>query len=182
YFQKMANWRLLLTLWMTHPGKKLLFMGQEFASFSEWAFQKELDWNLYDFPAHQQANRFFKDLAAVYRHHDALFKYDHHPKGFEWSIVKDRNQSVFAYIRRSDIETLVIVLNMTPNFHESYEVGVPYFGTYEEVINSDKKIYFGSDQYNGVPLTAQKGKRNQFDFFIKPKLGPLSGVVLKYKK
>jgi len=182
YFQKMANWRLLLSLWITHPGKKLLFMGQEFASFSEWAFQQELDWNLFDYPAHQQANRFFKDLAQVYRHHDALFKYDHDPKGFEWSIVDDRNQSVFAYIRRSDIETLVIVLNMTPNVHESYEVGVPYPGSYVELINSDKAIYFGSDLYNGLPLKAYKGKKNQFDYYIKPKLGPLSGIILRYKK
>lgn len=182
YFQKMANWRLLLSLWMTHPGKKLLFMGQEFASFSEWAFQKELDWNLFDFPAHQQANRFFRDLAAVYRHHSALWQYDHHPKGFEWSIVDDRDQSVFAYIRRSDTETLVVVLNMTPNVHEFYEIGVPELGSYEEIINSDKAIYFGSDQYNGLPLQAIKGNKNQFEQFIKPKLGPLSGMIFIHKK
>jgi len=182
YFQKMANWRLLLTLWMTHPGKKLLFMGQEFASFSEWAFQKQLDWNLFDFPAHQQANRFFKDLAQVYRHHSALFQYDHHPKGFEWSIVDDREQSVFAYIRRSDTETLVIVLNMTPNVHEFYEIGVPKAGRYEEILNSDKNIYFGSDQYNGTQMKSIKGKKNQFEYFIKPKLGPLSGMIFIHKK
>jgi 1,4-alpha-glucan branching enzyme len=182
YFQKMANWRLLLTLWITHPGKKLLFMGQEFASFSEWAFQKQLDWNLFDFPAHQQANRFFKDLAQVYRHHSALFQYDHHPKGFEWSIVDDREQSVFAYIRRSDTETLVIVLNMTPNVHEFYEIGVPKAGRYEEILNSDKNIYFGSDQYNGTQMKTIKGKKNQFEYFIKPKLGPLSGMIFIHKK
>ena len=182
YFQKMANWRLLIALWMTHPGKKLLFMGQEFASFSEWAFQKELDWHLYDFPAHQQANRFFKDMAKLYKHHDALFKYDHDPKGFEWSIVDDQDQSVFAYLRKSDTETLLIVLNMTPNVHETYEIGVPSSGDYEELINSDKAIYFGSDQYNGVPLKAIKGEKNQFKYFIKPKLGPLSAMVFKHIK
>jgi 1,4-alpha-glucan branching enzyme len=182
YFQKMANWRLLLTLWMTHPGKKLLFMGQEFASFSEWAFQKELDWNLFSFPAHQQANRFFKDLAQVYLHHPALYQYDHHPKGFEWSIVNDSAQSVFAYIRRSDKETMVIILNMTPNVHESYEIGVPKAGRYEEILNSDKDIYFGSNQYNGTQLKTIKGKKDQFEYFIKPKLGPLSGMILIHKK
>jgi len=182
YFQKMANWRLLLSLWMTHPGKKLLFMGQEFASFSEWAFQKELDWNLFDFPAHQQANRFFKDLAQVYRHHDALYQYDHLPIGFEWIVVDDRDQSVFAYIRRSDEETLVIVLNMTPNVHEFYEIGVPYPGVYEELINSDKEVYFGSGLYNGLPLKTFKGKKNQFEYYIKPQLGPLTGIILRHKK
>lgn len=182
YFQKMANWRLLLTLWMTHPGKKLLFMGQEFAQFSEWAFQKELDWNLFDYPAHQQANRYFRDLALVYRHHPALYQYDHHPQGFEWSIVDDKDQSVFAYIRRSDTETVVVILNMTPNVHEFYEIGVPHAGTYVEILNSDKAIYFGSDQYNGLPLKAIKGQKNQFEYYIKPKLGPLSGMIFLNQK
>lgn len=182
YFQKLANWRLLLSLWMTHPGKKLLFMGQEFAQFSEWAFQKELDWHLFDFEAHQKANRYFKDLAQVYLHHPALYQYDHDPKGFEWSIVDDKNQSVFAYLRKSDHETLVIILNMTPNVHETYEIGVPEMGLYEEILNSDKAIYFGSDQYNGLPIKAVKGKKNQFNYIIKPKLGPLSALIFRRKK
>jgi 1,4-alpha-glucan branching enzyme len=167
---------------MTHPGKKLLFMGQEFASFSEWAFQKELDWNLFDFPAHQMANRYFRDLALVYRHHDALYQYDHHPKGFEWSVVDDKEQSVFAYIRRSDKETLVIIINMTPNVHEFYEIGVPKYGRYEEILNSDKGNYFGSDQYNGTQLHTIKRQTNQFAYYIKPKLGPLSAMILRHKK
>lgn len=182
YFQKFANWRLLLTLWMTHPGKKLLFMGQEFASFSEWAFQKELDWNLFDFPAHQMANRFFRDLAQVYLHHDALYQLDHDPKGFEWSVVNDSAQSVFAFIRRSETETLIVILNMTPNVHEFYEIGVPKYGRYEEILNSDKGIYFGSDQYNGVQLHTIKRQTNQFPYYIKPKLRPLSGIILRHKK
>lgn len=182
YFQKFANWRLLLTLWMTHPGKKLLFMGQEFASFSEWAFQKELDWNLFDFPAHQMANRFFRDLVLVYKHHDALYQKDHHPSGFEWSVVDDRDQSVFAYVRRSDKETLIIVLNMTPNVHETYEIGVPKYGRYEEILCSDKEIYFGSNQYNGIQLHTIKKQTHQFPYCIKPKLGPLSASIFIHKK
>ncbi|TVP85891.1 MAG: 1,4-alpha-glucan branching protein GlgB [Acholeplasmataceae bacterium] len=181
YFQKLAQWRLLLTLWMTHPGKKLLFMGQEFASFSEWAFESELDWHLFDYPAHQQANRFFKDLAGVYRHHDALFRDDHHPRTFQWSVVDDANQSVFAYCRESDKETLVVVLNMTPNVHQTYDIGVPYPGAYEEILNSDKTIYFGSGQYNGVPLETIAEKRQQHDQHLKVKLGPLAGLILCYQ-
>lgn len=182
YAQKLANWRLLLTLWMTHPGKKLLFMGQEFASFSEWSFKKELDWNLFGYPAHQQANRFFKDLVKVYKHHSGLYQYDHEQKGFEWSVINDREQSVFAFIRRSDQETLIVILNMTPNTHESYEIGVPYAGNYIELINSDKAIYFGSDKYNGSAIEAQRKQKNQFDYLIKPKLGPLAGMIFIHKK
>lgn len=181
YFQKMAQWRLLLALWMTHPGKKLLFMGQEFASFSEWNFNKELDWNLFDYESHQKANRFFKDLTKIYRHHKALYQYDHDPKGFKWSVVDDKEQSVFAFLRFSDDETLLIVLNMTPNVHEFYEIGVPKPGIYEEILSSDKEIYYGSNQYNGLPLNSIKGKKGPFDHYIKPKLGPLSASIFIYK-
>ncbi len=71
---------------------------------------------------------------------------------------------------------------MTPNVHEIYDIGVPYAGTYVEILNSDKAIYFGSDQYNGLPLKAVKGQKNQFEYFIKPKLGPLSGMVFIHQK
>ncbi len=182
YWQKLANWRLLLTLWMTHPGKKLLFMGQEFASFSEWAFQKELDWHLLEIDAHQKQNRFFKDLALVYRHHDALYQYDHDPKGFKWIVAEDQNQSLFSFIRYSDEEILIIILNMTPNVHKTYDIGVPRAGRYQEILNSDKAIYHGSDQYNGTQLYTIKGERQGFKFHIKPKVGPFAGIILQYKK
>ncbi|MFA7423202.1 MAG: 1,4-alpha-glucan branching protein GlgB [Acholeplasmataceae bacterium] len=181
-WRKFANWRLLMTLWMTHPGKKLLFMGQEFATFSEWAFQKELDWHNLDQIEHQKQHRFFKDLAQVYRHHNALYQYDHHPQGFSWSVVDDKDQSVFAYIRSSDDEILVVVLNMTPNVHHTYEIGVPRAGRYQEILNSDKEIYHGSNQYNGTQLYTTKGQRNGFKYYIKPKLGPLAGIILQFKK
>ncbi len=182
YFQQLANWRLLMTLWMTHPGKKLLFMGGEFAQFSEWAFKSELDWHLLNYSAHQKANRFFKDLALVYRHHEALFSKDHMPEGFKWLVPDDKNQSVFAYARFGYDETLVIILNMTPNVHEFYDIPVPQYGYYEEILNSDKAIYFGSDQYNGKTLRAIKGDRLGFKHYIRPKLGPLSAMILTLKK
>jgi 1,4-alpha-glucan branching enzyme len=181
-WQKLANWRLLLTLWISHPGKKLLFMGQEFAGFSEWAVHKELDWHLLSQEPFQKQHRFFKDLAQVYRHHSALYQYDHDPKGFKWSVVDDRAQSVFSYIRFSDDEILVIVLNMTPNVHQTYDIGVPRAGRYQEILNSDKDIYDGSNQFNGTQLYTTKGDRNGFKYYIKPKLGPLAGMILQFKK
>ncbi len=182
YFQKMANWRLLLTLFMTHPGKKLLFMGQEFAQFSEWNFKDELDWYLLDNPMHQKADRFFKDLASVYIYHEALYKKDHDPHGFEWLVSDDNNQSVFAFLRYGNEETIVTVLNMTPNVHKTYEVPVPQYGYYEEILNSDKDIYGGSNQYNGKSLRAIKGQNGRFKYYIKPKLGPLAAMILRLKK
>jgi 1,4-alpha-glucan branching enzyme len=182
YFQKLANWRLLMTLFMTHPGKKLLFMGQEFAQFSEWAFQKELDWNLFEFPAHQKQNRYFKDLVKVYKAHDVFYKYDHDPKGFEWVVVDDHLQSVFSYLRKTDDGFFVVVLNMTPKVHETYDIGVPLVGEYEEILNSDKDIYDGSGQFNGLSLKTINQPRQQYQQHIKVKLGPLTGLILKFKE
>jgi 1,4-alpha-glucan branching enzyme len=170
-----------MTFWMTHPGKKLLFMGQEFASFSEWDANKELDWNLFDYPAHRHASRFFKDLARVYHAHDALYARDHHPSTFEWLVVDDRFQSVFAYLRKSSNENLLVVLNMTPNVHETYQLGVPK-GTYQEILNSDKEIYHGSDQYNGLDLSSVRGSRNGQPEHIEVKLGPFAAMVFRQQK
>ncbi|VEU82273.1 1,4-alpha-glucan branching protein GlgB [Acholeplasma hippikon] len=182
YEQKFQNYRLLLTLWMTHPGKKLLFMGQEFAQYDEWNFKQELDWGLLNYPIHDSANRYFKDLAKIYRTNDALYKYDHQPKGFVWLASDHVDSSVFAYMRQSDNETLVIVLNMTPNYYESYEIPVPFEGQYEEILNSDKDIYAGYGQYNGLPLKAINEPRGHFNYHLKIKLGSLTGLILRLKK
>ncbi len=182
YEQKIAGWKTLLTLWITHPGKKLLFMGQEFAQFSEWAFQSQIDWYLFEDDRHVKANQFFKDLVKIYKSHNALYQYDFIPKGFRWSVIDDTEQSVFAYLRYSDDETLLIILNMTPNVHESYEIGVPYEGEYIELINSDRKSYGGNDHINTKALQTKKGQRKDFDYYIKPKLGPLSAMIFKYNK
>ena len=164
---------------MTHPGKKLLFMGQEFASFSEWNFNKELDWQLFNFEAHQKANDYFRHLAHLYKENDAFFKYDHDPKGFKWLVVDDHNQSVFSYTRMSDNDEYVIILNMTPNIHFNYELGVLHEGVYEEVLNSDHQRYYGSNLYNGLPLQTEKGVRNTQEQFIKVTMGPLSACILR---
>lgn len=182
YEQKFANYRLLMTLWMTHPGKKLLFMGQEFAHFDEWNFRKSLDWNLLKFPMHDSARFYFKDLAKIYKTNKALYKYDHEPQGFKWLAHDHYDSSVFAYMRQADDEVVLVVLNMTPNFYEEYEIGVPFEGVFEEIINSDKDIYAGNNQYNGEVIKTHKEKRGEFDYHIKIKLGSLTGLVLKLKK
>ena len=182
YFQKFANYRNLLTLWMTHPGKKLLFMGQEFAHFAEWNNNRQLDWNLYDYPAHHQFNRFFKDLAQVYKSHPEFYELDQDPKTFEWIDANNANQSIYSFIRRGHDSHSVIVLNMTPKVYHDFEIGVPEAGEYEEILNSDKAIYYGSDQYNGLPLITIDEPRHNHNQHIKIKIGPLTGIILKYRK
>lgn len=182
-YLKFANWRLLLGYQMTFPGKKLIFMGQEFASFSEWNNNSELDWYLlFEDESHRKSARYFRDLARVYNYHPALFELDHDPSGFKWLILDHHDSSVFAYARYSKKELVVVILNMTPNFYEAYEVGVPKKGFYDEILNSDKEIYGGDNQYNGLPLETINEPRNNQKYHIKVKLGALAAIILKYRK
>ena len=170
---------------MKYIGKKLLFMGGEFAQFSEWAFARELDWNLYDYPAHETANIFFKDVVKMYKNEPALYQTDHNPAGFQWIDSNNRDQSIFSYIRYSADnfdDHLVIVMNATPNVYHGYEIGVPGEGIYEEILNSDKIIYGGSGQYNGAEIfTFPEGRHNQ-PHHIKILIPPLGIAVFKMKK
>jgi|SRR5690554_4852465 len=183
YYSKFANWRLAVTYYMTFPGKKLFFMGTEFAVFAEWDFRKELDWHLLvEYPSHQKAHRYFRDLAHVYKNHPALFRLDHKPETMRWLIADHHDNSLFAYTRESHRQLLVVVLNMTPTYYDYYEIGVPRKGYYEEVINSDKDIYFGDNQYNGQILATIDGHRNGYDQYIKVKVGSLAAIILKHRR
>jgi len=154
YWQKFANYRLLMGLMMTHPGKKLIFMGGEFAHYAEWNFKKELDWNLFKFPAHDSANHFVRDMISFYRREPALYSSDHNPNGFAWIEANNTYQSIFIFSRHSNNpdDHLVIVINATPVCYHDYAIGVPGDRDYIEVMNSDYDIYGGSGQYNGGVL------------------------------
>jgi 1,4-alpha-glucan branching enzyme len=183
YWQKFANYRALMALMMVHPGKKLLFMGGEFAHYNEWNFKTELDWNLYKFPAHDSANRFVRDMIATYRREPALFASDHKKEGFEWIESNNAEQSVFVFARYCEDfdEHLVVVFNATPVVYHNYSIGVPGKRGYVEVINSDYDIYGGSGQYNGGALKIYRepmhGKKNH----IKITVPPLGIAVFKMK-
>lgn len=178
---KLSQWRLLMTLFMTHPGKKLLFMGQEFAQRKEWNFKTEIEWTLLAYEEHQKANAFFIDLAKIYKNNKAFYKYDHDPVGFEWLVVDDSNQSLFSYVRKTERTMYVVILNMTPNYHEFYEIGVPKKGIYEEILNSSNIKYGGSVLEKQI-LESLDEPKLKFDYHIKPKIAPFSAMIFKYKK
>lgn len=182
YFQKFANWKLLLTLWMTHPGKKLLFMGGEFAQFSEWAYERELDWQLFQFESHRKANDYFKALAHIYKNEIPLFQNDMSYQSFEWLMVDNRDQSMFAYARHAANESIITILNMTPNVYFNYELGVPFEGTYEVLLDSDKDIYFGSNLYNGINPKSKPYAKHGQPHMIELTIGPLAATILKIKR
>ena len=184
YWQKFANYRALMGLMMTHPGKKLLFMGGEFAHYTEWNFKKELDWNLYKYPAHDSANRFVRDMIATYRREKALFSSDHKKEGFKWIEGNNSEQSIFVFARYSEKfdDHVIVVFNATPVVYHDYAIGVPGDRDYKEIINSDLEIYGGSGQYNGAALKVIKEPMHNQPNQIKITVPPLGVAVFKMKR
>ncbi|NKN35470.1 1,4-alpha-glucan branching protein GlgB [Agrobacterium sp. a22-2] len=154
-WQKFANLRAYYAFMWGYPGKKLLFMGQEFAQWSEWSEKKSLDWNLLQYPLHEGMRRLVRDLNGYYRSKPALHARDCEGEGFEWLIADDDDNSVFAWLRKAPGEKPVaIVCNFTPTYHERYSVPLPVSGRWREILNTDAEIYSGSGKGNGGRVEA----------------------------
>jgi 1,4-alpha-glucan branching enzyme len=148
YGEKFASLRTLYAYMFAHPGKKLMFMGDEFAQFIEWNYEKQLDWLLLDYDAHKGMQTFVADLNACYRRRNAFFGDDDSWDGFTWLNVEDRRNSVFAFLRSSGKSKVVCVFNFTPIKHDGYYVALPESGTLSLLLNSDDAVYGGE----GTPV------------------------------
>ncbi len=181
YEQKFALLRNLFTYQFAHPGKKLNFMGNELASFDEWNESKSLPWVLKTFPMHDSISRLVRDLNLIYRYERAMHEKEYDPRCFNWLMVDNSDQSIFAFERVVGDSRLVFVFNMTPNYYEYYDIGVTQEGIYEEIFNSDKDIYGGWGQYNGLPVhTSDFGPYNK-PHKITIKIASLGAMIFKYK-
>jgi len=179
YDCKFALIRNLYAYQFAHPGKKLNFMGNELASFDEWNEQRSLPWNLLGYPKHDSVRRLCRDLNLIYQSEEAMRVGEYNPANFHWLMVDNQDQSVFAFERQVGESDLVFVFNMTPNFYESYDVGVNNEGIYDEILNTDKDIYGGWNQFNGAPLiTGEFGPENR-PFRLSIKLASLGACILK---
>jgi 1,4-alpha-glucan branching enzyme len=149
-WQRLAGLRLLLAMMWAQPGKKLLFMGGEFAQEREWDHERSLDWHLLERPEHAGVARLVKDLNALYRQEEALFAGDARADGIAWVVGDDQRQSVFAFRRRRSAADpgVLCVMNCTPVVRRAYRVGVPVPGVWRELLNSDSGAYGGSDVGN----------------------------------
>ena len=173
-WQKFANLRAYYGLMWGYPGKKLLFMGQEFAQRREWSEARELDWGLLDAPAHEGVRRWVRDLNRLYVSRPALHARDCEPEGFEWLVVDDAAASVFAWARKAPGERpVVIVCNMTPQVHDHYRLPLPHDGQWREVLNSDAQDYGGSGIGNLGHVEASGGAA----LVVLP---PLATIMLEY--
>ena len=156
-WQQLANVRAFLSWQWAHPGKQLLFMGQEFAQDQEWAEQRELDWGLLQDPGHGGVLRLVTDLNSVYAESPALWSQDTSPEGFTWVDADDAGRNTVAFVRwGSDGSPLVCVTNFAAIPHEGYQLGLPFPGEWTEVINTDAEIYGGSGVGNLGTVTAHK--------------------------
>jgi len=178
-WQRFANLRLLYTYQWTYPGKKLLFMGGEFAQPTEWNFRVALPWYLAEQPANRDVRRLVGDLNRLYREHTALSRYEFEPRGFRWIDCEDRAHSLLSYSRFSDDETLVVVLNFTPVPRPRYQIGVPHGGTYREIFNSDSQYYGGSNLGNPLPIEARATPLHQLPCSLELTVPPLAAVILR---
>ncbi len=174
-WQQFANLRAYYAMMWGYPGKKLLFMGQEFAQRREWSETRALDWHLKDAPAHRGVSDLIRDLNRLYRQTPALHARDCESEGFEWLIADDADNSVFAWLRKAPGEAPVAVIaNMTPAFHTDYRVPLPHDGKWTEVLNSDALEYGGSGKGNMGSVTAQGGVADIV-------LPPLATIMLQFE-
>ena len=180
-WQKFANLRALYTYMFTHPGAKLLFMGDEFAQTNEWNFKVSLDWHLLEYPIHKGLQNFVKDLNTLYRTQTSLYENQFKRTGFEWVEANDSDNSIFIYLRKgsSEDDVLMIVLNLTPRVFE-YKIGVNEGTNWEVILNSD------DEKYGGSGVKAEIVEEDDDEWMFRPNaiilnLPALSGVVLKQK-
>jgi 1,4-alpha-glucan branching enzyme len=183
-WQKLANLRLLFGYMFTHPGKKLIFMGDEFGQRSEWDHQASLAWHLLDSPEHRGIRSWIRDLNRVYREEDALYAADFDPRGFEWIDYGDTHNAAFSFIRRNPEsgDTVLALCNFTPVPRHDYRIGLPADGVWTEILNSDAEHYGGSGMGNFGGVTAAPVPFHDRPFSAAFTLPPLAFLLLKHKK
>ena len=156
YWQKFAGLRAFMTYVMAHPGKKLSFMGAEFGQFDEWNYQKQLDWNLLEYPMHAKLKEFNKQLNKFYLDHPELWEVDGSWHGFQWIALDDYQQSVISFRRIDKLgNELIAICNFCPVRREGYRIGVPVHGRYTQIFSSDAAEFGGTGENNGTVASTE---------------------------
>jgi 1,4-alpha-glucan branching enzyme len=166
-----------------HPGKKLLFMGQEFGQTSEWDVNSDLPWWLLDHAPHQGVHKLIRDLNGFYRAHPAFYARDCEPEGFRWIVVNDDDQSVIAFLRfgAEGDPAVAVVCNFTPVIRRDYRIGLPAIGFWAEAINTDAQEYWGSGVGNLGGVHADRQSLHGLPASASLTLPPLSTIYLEWR-
>ncbi|RJQ55887.1 MAG: 1,4-alpha-glucan branching protein GlgB [Nitrospiraceae bacterium] len=180
-WQKCANLRLLFGYMWGHPGKKLLFMGGEFAQWREWVHEESLEWHALEYPSHQGVQKWVKDLNSFYRNEPALYELDFSNNGFEWIDCHDWEESVISFIRKGKTaeDIILVVCNLTPVPRFDYRIGIPRGGYWKEVLNSDAEIYGGSNLGNSGGAMAEETASHGRSHSLSLTLPPIGVIFLK---
>ena len=180
-WQRFANLRLLYAYMYAQPGKKLLFMGDEFGQVREWAHDSSLEWHVLQYPVHSGLQNWVEQLNRLYRNQPALHQLDHDPAGFEWVDCNDSATSVISLLRKGKAEKdkVLIVCNFTPIPRKDYRVGIPSGGWWRELLNSDGKEYAGSGIGNAGGAMAEAQPKHGRPFSLSLTLPPLAALFLK---
>ncbi len=180
YDDKFANLRTFYGYMMAHPGKKLLFMGQEFGQFNEWYEAKPLDWMLLDYDKHKELQLYVKTLNQFYKDQPAFWQVDYSWEGFQWIVPDDYQQSIVAFLRKDAAgKQILVVCNFTPILREGYTMGAPVSGSYKEILNSDDAAFGGSGKYHNKNIRSKKVPKHGFDQSITLTLPPLSTLYFQ---
>jgi len=183
YEDKFSNLRVAYGYMMTHPGKKLLFMGQEIAQFTEFNENAEVDWSLFEFDAHVFMQGYIKELNELYKTEPALYELDSSPEGFTWINCNSANTSLLSYVRKGkkESDTLLIICNFTPMEHKAYKLATPSGGRWQEIFSSDNNRYGGEGRNNKTVKQAKKAECDGQEHYISVTVPPLSISVFKKK-
>ena len=183
YEDKFSNLRVAYGYMMTHPGKKLLFMGQEIAQFTEFNENAEVDWSLFEFDAHVFMQWYVKELNELYKTEPALYELDSSPEGFTWINCNSANTSLLSYVRKGkkESDTLLIICNFTPMEHKAYKLATPSGGRWQEIFSSDNNRYGGEGRNNKTVKQAKKAECDGQEHYISVTVPPLSISVFKKK-
>ncbi|MCR4956796.1 MAG: 1,4-alpha-glucan branching protein GlgB [Lachnospiraceae bacterium] len=181
-FDKFKNLMLGYTFFITHPGKKLLFMGQDIAQLREWSEDRELDWFLLEKKEHRQLQSYMQTLLSLYKDCKALHTHDHDWKGFEWINAKDGDRSILSFVRKGTKknENLLVVLNFTPMDRPDYRCGVPKRGTYKRILSSAMEQYGGSDMEEKEEFVAEKKECDDRAYSFAYPLKGYEAVIFRY--
>ena len=180
YDMKFAGVRVFLSYMMAHPGKKLTFMGAEIGQFDEWNSTEELQWGLLGFEKHKKLNDFFRALNDFYKENSCMYQVDFTWEGFQWIHHDDYQHSVIAFRRIDrDGNNIIVVCNFQPMYREDYAIGVPEYGVYAEVFNSDDEQWGGTGKSNGTNIHAVEEEMHGLEQSIHINLPPMSALYLK---
>ena len=182
YEQKFAQLRTLYLYMFTHPGKKLNFMGNELAHWREWDEQKENDWFLLSYPAHDAFHKYFALLGELYTEDPTLYEKDYSWESFEWIDADNADKNMFSYLRKGKDKDYVIILNFSPNMYRHEVFGVASKGSYREIINTEWERFGGTLPEQPQQCHAARVSRNNKPYMIEADIPPFGGVLLEVQK